>query len=77
MEAGDMVEVARLLGDVLRVGACGRLHARPVADTAQIAGQVQQILSKKSRWGAAEVWSLEAPRREQRRSERQKQNAKS
>lgn len=77
MEVFDMTEVARLLGDVLHVGACGRLHARPVADMAQMAGRIQQMLSKKSRWGAAEVWSLEAPRREQRRSERQKQNAKS
>lgn len=52
MDALDMVDVARLLGDVLRVGACGRLHARPVADTAQIAGRIQQMLSKKKPLGS-------------------------
>ncbi|RYE74059.1 MAG: glycine hydroxymethyltransferase, partial [Oxalobacteraceae bacterium] len=52
MEVFDMTEVARLLGDVLRVGGCGRLHARPVADTAQISGRIQQILSKKKPLGS-------------------------
>lgn len=52
MEVSDMTEVAQLLGDVLRVGACGRLHARPVADTAQTAARIQQMLSKKKPLGS-------------------------
>jgi glycine hydroxymethyltransferase len=52
MDALDMVDVARLLSDVLHVGACGRLDARPVADTAQMAGRIQQMLSKKKPLGS-------------------------
>lgn len=52
MDVSDMTEVARLLGDVLHVGACGRLYARPVADMAQMAGRVQQMLSKKKPLGS-------------------------
>jgi glycine hydroxymethyltransferase len=52
MEARDMADVAQLLGTVLHVGVCGRLHARPVADTAQMAGRIQQMLSKKKPLGS-------------------------
>jgi glycine hydroxymethyltransferase len=52
MDARDMAEVAQLLGDVLRVGACGRLLASPVTDAVQIAGRIQQILSKKKPLGS-------------------------
>jgi len=52
MDVQDMTVVARLLGDVLRVGACGRLLASPVTDTVQIAGRIQQILSKKKPLGS-------------------------
>ena len=77
MNVGDMVEVAQLLGAVLHVGVCGRLHASPVADSAQIAGRIQQILSKKSRWGAAEVWSWRHHVGSNDAAKRQKPNAKS
>ncbi len=52
MDGRDMADLARLLGDVLHVGACGRLHARPVADMAQIAGRIQQMLGQKKPLGS-------------------------
>lgn len=45
MSARHMPDVARLLADVLQVGSCGRLGARPNPETAQSLSRISQLLA--------------------------------